>query len=166
MDKFALTKLSYGMYVIGAKDLQNRLCGCIANSLMQITSEPATVALSINHNNYTNECIKNTKEFSVNILPQNINPLIIGTFGFRSARDVDKFANIKYKTINNLPVCEEACAYLICKLISTLETNTHTIFLANVENCEILKNEAPMSYDYYHNVIKGKSPKAAPTYTG
>ena len=166
MDKFALTKLSYGMYAIGAKDAQNRFCGCIANSLMQITAEPATVALSINHDNYTNQCIKDTEEFSVNILPEKINPLIIGTFGFRSARDIDKFANIKYKTINNLPVCEEACAYLICKLISTLETNTHTIFLANVENCEILKDEAPMSYDYYHNVIKGKSPKAAPTYTG
>ena len=133
---------------------------------MQITAEPATVALSINHDNYTNQCIKDTKEFSVNILPEKINPLIIGTFGFRSARDIDKFANIKYKTINNLPVCEEACAYLICKLINTLETNTHTIFLASVEDCEILNDNAPMSYAYYHNVIKGKSPKTAPTYVG
>ena len=164
MDRFALTKLSYGMYAIGTKDAQNRFCGCIANSLMQITAEPATVALSINHDNYTNQCIKDTKGFSVCVLGEKTNPLIIGTFGFRSAKDIDKFANVNHKTAGDLPVCTDSCAYLLCKLISTTETSTHTIFMASVEDCEILSDDTPMTYAYYHNVIKGKSPKSAPTY--
>ena len=163
MDKNALNKLSYGMYVVGTKD-ENRFCGCIANSLIQITAEPPTIALSINHNNYTNKCIKESKEFSICVLGEKTNPLIIGTFGFRSAKDTDKFANTNYKVINNLPICSESCAYLICKLINSVEMSTHTIFIASIEQCEILNNDTPMTYSYYHNIIKGKSPKNAPTY--
>lgn len=163
MDTSALTKLSYGMYVIGTRD-NERFCGCIANSLIQITAEPVTIALSINHNNYTNECIKNTKEFSICVLGEKINPLIIGTFGFRSARDFNKFENIPYQIIEGLPICNDSCAYLLCKVINTTETNTHTIFIADVTQCQTTKEETPMTYAYYHNVIKGKSPKNAPTY--
>ena len=163
MDTSALTKLSYGMYVIGTKD-NERFCGCIANSLIQITVEPVTIALSINHNNYTNECIKNSKEFSICVLGEKINPLIIGTFGFRSARDFNKFENIKYETIEGLPICTDSCAYLICKLINVTETNTHSIFIAEVTESKIIDDDTPMTYAYYHNVIKGKSPKNAPTY--
>ena len=159
----ALTKLSYGMYVVCTKD-EKQYCGCIANSLIQITAEPATIAVSINHNNYTNECIKKTKEFSICVLGENVNPLIIGTFGFRSARNFNKFENIKYEIFEGLPVCTDSCAYLLCKLIDKLETNTHTIFLSQVVQSEITKDDTPMTYAYYHNVIKGKSPKNAPTY--
>ena len=56
MNKSAFWKLSYGMYVISTWD-KGRATGCIANSAMQITSDPATIAVSINHNNYTNQCI-------------------------------------------------------------------------------------------------------------
>ena len=163
MDKNTFTKLSYGMYAICTKD-NERFCGCIANSAMQITSEPATIAVSINHDNYTNEQIKKYKEFSLCVLGEKINPLIKGTFGFRSARDFDKFKNTEYFIKNGLPVCKEACAYFICKLIDFSETKTHTVFIAQVCECEILKDETPMTYSYYHNVIKGKSPKNAPTY--
>lgn len=165
MDKNALTKLSYGMYIVGTKD-ENRFCGCIANSLIQVTSDPVTVALSINHNNYTNKCIKNTNEFSLCILGQKTDPYVIGTFGFRSAKDTDKFAKFEYKVVSDMPIYTQSCAYLICKLISTAETATHTIFIANVEQCEILNNDTPMTYAYYHEVIKGKSPKNAPTFIG
>ena len=63
MDKNTFTKLSYGMYAICTKD-NGRFCGCIANSAMQITSEPATIAVSINHDNYTNEQIKMIDRYS------------------------------------------------------------------------------------------------------
>ena len=163
MDTNALTKLSYGMYVIGTRD-NERFCGCIANSLIQITAEPVTIALSINHNNYTNECIKNTKEFSVCVLGEKINPIIIGTFGFRSARDFNKFEKVEHQIVAGLPICNDSCAYLLCQVINTTETNTHTIFIADVTQCQTTKEETPMTYAYYHNVIKGKSPKNAPTY--
>ena len=47
-------KLSYGVYAVTTwRDGEPK--GCIANCAIQVTSEPATFAVSINHDNYTNE---------------------------------------------------------------------------------------------------------------
>ena len=45
-----------------------------------------------------------------------------------------------------------------------METSTHTVFLGEVIDADVLKSEPAMTYAYYHNVIKGKSPKNAPSY--
>ena len=63
-----------------------------------------------------------------------------------------------------MPIVKDSCAYITCKVIDTMETATHTIFLGEVEDADVLNGGAPMTYAYYHNVIKGKSPKNAPTY--
>ena len=39
------------------------MSGCIANSIMQITSSPATLAVSMNHDNYTHGCIEKSGMF-------------------------------------------------------------------------------------------------------
>lgn len=155
--------LSYGVYIVSCK-INEKYTGCTVNSIMQITSSPATIALSVNHDNYTHTCINEVKDFAVSILSEQSNPLSIGTFGFRSGRDFDKFGAISYEIIDNLPIIKDACAYLICKVIDKIETPTHTVFIASVKNGDILNNNNPMTYSYYHNTIKGKSPKAAPTY--
>ena len=71
---------------------------------MQITSEPATIAVSINHSNYTNQCIKGNGHFAISILGENSNPGIIGTFGFKSGRDHNKFDEVEMKVGGFLPV--------------------------------------------------------------
>ena len=53
---------------------------------------------------------------------------------------------------------------MVCKVIDTMETSTHTVFLGEVIDADTLKKEEPMTYAYYHKVVKGKSPKNAPTY--
>ena len=63
-----------------------------------------------------------------------------------------------------LPVVSDACAYIVCEVVDQMETSTHTVFLGKVLDADILKKDEPMTYSYYHNVIKGKSPKNAPTY--
>lgn len=163
MNKNAFTKLSYGVYVISTWD-NGRATGCTANSVMQITSEPATIAVSINHDNYTNGCIKETERFAISILSEESDPLIIGTFGFQSGRDCDKFKNINSENHGFMPIVKDSCAYITCKVVDKMETATHTIFLGEVEDADILDAKTPMTYAYYHNVIKGKSPKNAPTY--
>ena len=65
-----------------------------------------------------------------------------------------------------MPVVQDACAYIVCQVIDKMETSTHTVFLGKVLNADMLKKDDPMTYAYYHNVIKGKSPKNAPTYIG
>lgn len=163
MNTKALYSLSYGVYVISTLDGE-RPTGCTANSAMQVTSTPATIAVSINHDNYTNQCIEKTGKFAVNILGENVDPKIIGTFGFRSGKDFNKFDTCNYEIKTSIPVLKDSCGYIICNVIDKMESATHTVFLGEVSDCDVMKDDTPMTYAYYHNVIKGKSPKNAPTY--
>ncbi|MCP1103474.1 flavin reductase (DIM6/NTAB) family NADH-FMN oxidoreductase RutF/rubredoxin [Aequitasia blattaphilus] len=156
-------QISYGLYVITTLD-KNRPTGCVANSSMQITSSPATLALSMNHDNYTNQCIKESGYFAINILGENTDNTLIGTFGFKSGKDIDKFAGIDYDTKEGLPILKNTCGYIICKVIDKMETSTHTVFLGEVLDGDVLSEDNPMTYSYYHKVIKGRAPKNAPTY--
>lgn len=163
MDRKVFRNLSYGVYVVTSKD-NDRNVGCIANSIMQVTSNPSTIAISINHDNYTNKVIKESKKFGVSILKETSDPKIIGTFGFKTSRDTNKFDEVSFKEINEIPVLEETCGYMICKVINTMESETHTVFLGEVILADDYKSENPMTYKYYHEKLKGSSPKNAPTY--
>ena len=95
MNVKALHKLSYGLYVIGSRK-GDRLNGQIANTVFQITSEPPTVAVSINKNNLTHQFIKESKVFTASVLCQSTPLSFIGHFGFKSGRDMDKLEGINY----------------------------------------------------------------------
>jgi len=132
---------------------------------MQVTSSPATIAISINHDNFTNGCIKRTNKFAISILSETSTPSLIGTFGFKSGRDTDKFDHVSYEMKEDLPVIKDSCGYIVCKVIDKMEAATHTVFLGEVIDGDLFSNPGqPMTYAYYHQVIKGKSPKNAPTY--
>ena len=163
MNKSAFYNLSYGVYICTTWN-DGKPTGCIANSAMQITSEPPTIAVSINHNNYTHECIEKCGHFALTILSENVNPRLIGKFGFFSGRDKDKFEGVDYTVRGKLPIPDDGCAYIVCKVKDKMETSTHTVFLGEVLDADLLKSEPPMTYAYYHKVIKGKAPKSAPTY--
>lgn len=163
MNNNAFRTLSYGVYIVSTWD-NGRPVGCVANSAMQITSSPASIAVSINKNNYTNACIKNTKKLALAVLHQNSDSEIISTFGFRSSKDTDKFDGVKYSVKGMLPVIDNAVSYMVCDVIDMLETDTHTVFLAKVYDADMLEKGTPMTYAYYHEVIKGKTAKNAPTY--
>lgn len=160
-NKAVLWDMSYGVYVVSALD-NLRPVGCVANSAMQITHN--VIALSLNHENYTNSIVKKTGVFALSILSESSNPDIISTFGFSSGRDSDKFIKTKYKLIDNLPVILDSVGYLTLKTINTVELDTHTVFIAEITGGDIFSEKVPMTYKYYHDVIKGRAPKAAPTY--
>ena len=163
MNSKVLRNLSYGVYIVSTLDGQ-RPTGCVANSIMQITSSPATIAVSMNHDNYTHSCIEKNGTFAVSILSEQSDPSLIGQFGFQTGKDVNKFDSVDFTTVDALPVINNACGYLTCKVIDKMETSTHTVFLAEVMNGDTLESAPAMTYAYYHKVVKGKSPKNAPTY--
>lgn len=165
MDQKILWKLSYGVYAVCTLD-DSRPVGCIANSAMQVTAEPASIALSLNHDNHTYACIKKTGRLSLCVLPKSCPPLTIGKLGFFSSRDTDKFDALPYELIDGLPVLKGTCGYIILEVQQELNAGTHSILLAKVVDCAMQSEEEPMTYAYYHNVVKGKSPKNAPTYRG
>ncbi len=165
MNKKALHKISYGMYIVSSKN-GDKLNGQIANSVFQITSTPITIAISINKENLTNEFLKSNGIFSVSILSKETPIEFIGKFGFKSGRDINKFDGVNYKIgESGAPVVlDYAIAYLECKVKNSIDAGTHTIFIGEVIEGDILKDEVPMTYEYYHSVKKGGISKNAPHY--
>ncbi len=165
MNPKALYKLGYGLYVVCSRK-GNKINGQIANTVFQITSEPPTIAVSINKNNLTHEFIRESKCFTVSVLCQDTPLPFIGRFGFKSGRDIDKFEDIHYKTGETQApvVTENAAAYLEARVTQEIDVGTHTIFIGELVGADVLREGEPMTYAYYHQVKRGTTPKTAPSY--
>jgi len=165
MDAKTMFQLSYGLYIIGARDGERNV-GCVVNALTQATSSPITLTVCINKDNDTNACIKRSGAFSVSILSEKTNAATLGLFGFHSSQTRDKFAEVPFAaTPTGLPyLTQGVTGRLQCRVIDALDNFSHTIFIARVEDAEILSREPPMTYAYYHNVIKGKTPPRASSF--
>lgn len=166
MNPKVLHKISYGLYVVCSKN-NDKINGQIANAIFQVTAIPQTIAISINKQNLTHEFIENSKVFSVSVLSENTPMKFIGTFGFKSGRETNKFIDVKYKLGKTKTpiILENTLAYFEVKLTNKIDVGTHTIFIGNVEDGEILNDQTPMTYEFYHKVKGGYSPKTAPTYS-
>jgi len=165
MDLKALHKIGYGMYVVSSKR-DKKFNGQIANTVFQVTAEPPAIAVCINKQNLTHEFIKESKVFTISILSKETSMVFIGRFGFRSGRELDKFKGLDYKVgLTGAPVVlENSVGYLEAQVIDNMDAGTHTLFVGKVVDAMIIKDEEPMTYAYYHQVKRGKSPKTAPTY--
>lgn len=159
-----LNKISYGMYLLTSK-LDEKDVGCVINTLSQVTVNPLLVSVSVNKNNTTNKAIKESKKFAVSVLSTEVDPKIIGKFGFYSSKDTDKFENLKIETINEIKIpVENMCGYIVCELKNIIDCGTHEIFIGEIKENKIFNNKKEMTYAYYKEVIKGKASKNAPTY--
>ena len=166
MNPIAFFKLSYGLYVVSSIK-KGKLNGQIANAIIQITADPPFIVASINKENLTCEYIKESRVFSVSILSKNTPMTFIGKFGFKSGKDIDKFKETSYKIgVTGAPiVLENSIAYLDVKVKEIIDTgSTHILFVGEVVDADIIEEGEPMTYAYYHEIKKGKSPKTAPTY--
>ena len=161
----AIQKICYGVYIISSKK-DDKINGQIANTAFQITSDPPTLAISINKQNLTHQFIESSKVFSVSVLSKFAPMTLIGKFGFKSGRDIDKFTDTKYKMgRTGVPiVLDSTVSFLECEVLSMTDVGTHTIMIGKVVDCDVLGEGEPMTYAYYHTVKGGKEPKTAPTY--
>ncbi|MFN3966253.1 MAG: rubredoxin [Endomicrobiia bacterium] len=158
-------KISYGMFIVCSKKGQ-KINGQIANTVFQVTSEPPKIAVCINKQNLTHEYIENSKIFSVSILSTEAPMKFIGQFGFKSGRDINKFdgVNIKNSSLGLPIILDYTVGYLEAKVVDKLDVGTHTLFIGEVVDSNILSDKEPMSYAFYHLVKNGKSPSTAPTF--
>ena len=164
MNKNILRSMSYGVYAVSTLDGE-RAVGCIANSIIQVTYD--TVAVSMNHENFTHECMEKNKKFAISIFAEDTEMNTIAFLGFQSGREKNKFEKIETIEVSGLPIVKNSVGYLICEVIDKLDTETHTIFLGKIMDGDFIdESKVPMTYDYYHKVKKGNSPKKAPTYLG
>ena len=102
----------------------------------------------------------------VTVLEQTAPLKFFGPFGFRSGREIDKLSNVDFKKgITGSPlITEHALSVLEVEVFDQVDLGTHTVFIGDVVNSEVIKSGRPLTYQYYHEELKGKSPPAAPTY--
>ena len=164
MDNKALEMISYGMYIVSTKNEDKRY-GCVINTLTQVTASNILVAITLNKENATNQALKTSKKCAVSILSEQATSDLIAKFGYFSSCDTDKFQGVSTKEIEALPVVTEgACSFLIGEVVNVISCGTHDIFILRVTKAEKISEEQPMTYRYYHEVLKGKASTKAPTY--
>ena len=164
MNPEALRKISYGMYIVtSGKDKCN---GQIANTVFQVTSEPETVAVCINKQNFTYELIEQSRVFAISALAKSTPLRFIGGFGFRTGREIDKFEGVNFKIgrTGTRIVLDNSVAYFEAEVTQEIEVDTHTLFIGKVVDADIINGEEPMTYAFYSEVKRGTTPSSAPTY--
>ena len=163
MNKKALYSLSYGVFVLAGK-AGDKINACITNTCMQVANSPTRVAIAVLNGNYTRELVQEGGVFCLTLLDQSCTMDTIRHFGMQSGRDVDKFAGVDYAVDKNgVPYLPgQSCAYLSCRVLSSQDLGSHTLFIAEVEDGDVLSSGEPLTYTYYQNVLKPRpAPKAA-----
>lgn len=155
MDNSVMFKISYGLYVLTARD-DEKANGCIINTLQQVTATPNKVTIAVNKTHLTHDMIMTTKKFNISILSEKATFDIFKHFGFQSGKNVDKFDGYPAGTgKNGVPYIKKGTnGFLSGDVISSVDLGTHTLFLANVTDGENLSNDNSVTYDYYQKHIK------------
>ena len=164
MDLKALWRLSYGLYIVSSV-AEGRRGGQVANAVMQLSSSPPLVGVCLNKENYTHSLVSTSGLMGLSVLSESAPMELIGLFGFRSSRDVDKLAQVKWmEGPQGLAlVTEHALATMALKVVKTLDVGTHTLFVGELLLAKVLAQGQPLTYAQYQ-ARKGRAPKAAPTY--
>lgn len=158
MDSQAMFKLTYGLFVITARE-GDKHNGCIVNTAIQVADNPKRISVAVNKQNYTHDMIMNTGEMVVSIISEDADFKLFKHFGFQSGRDVDKFLDFKYceDSGNGVKyITKGTNAYISAKVVDTVDVGTHTIFIGEVCNMKVLSSTPSATYAYYHEHIKPK----------
>ena len=177
MDSKVMNKLSYGLFVLTATE-EGKDNGCITNTAAQVTTTPNRVTIAVNKDNYTHGMIMRTKACNISIISEDAEFEMFQQFGFQSGANVDKFseesgawmkenkASCK-RAANGVMYITKGCnAYISLYVTDTVDLGTHTLFICDVVNGEILSDVPSATYAYYHAHIKTQMQKTGTTKDG
>ncbi len=165
IDENALFDMGYGMYIVAA-ELDGKPNGQIVTAAIQTTAKPPCIVACIHKDNLTHDYIAKSGRFTLSVLEQDTPMIFIGTFGFKSGRDGDKFTQAGFKTgVTGCPiVTDHALSVIEATLMQQVDVGTHTMFVGEVVAAEVLRQGTPLTYAHYRQVKKGKTAKNAPTF--
>lgn len=154
----AMFQLSYGLFVLSAKD-GKKDNGCIVNTVQQVTTSPNRILVAVNKDNYTHDMILKTRQFNASILSEDADFEIFKHFGFQSGRNVNKMEGLEHfdRAENGIIfLTKGANAYISAEVVETLDLGSHTLFISDVTDGDVLNNVPSVTYAYYHKNIKPK----------
>lgn len=163
MNNKTMYNLSYGLFVL-TSSFEGKDSGCIINTAGQVTSEPNRISIAVNKANFTQELLQKSKKFNVSILSESADFDLFRHFGFQSGRDVDKFAAFAdcQRSANGIYyVTRGTNGFISATVEQSIDLGSHTLFIASVEDMEVLSNVPSATYAYYQSSIKPK-PAARP----
>ncbi len=163
MNQKAVYNLTYGLFVL-TSSVDGRDSGCIINTAGQVTSEPNRISIAVNKGNFTHDLVKKSGRFNISILSEAASFDTFRHFGFQSGREVDKFAGYEEcrRSENGLYyVTAGTNAYISASIEQSLDLGSHTLFIAGVEDMEVLSDVPSASYAYYQSSIKPKPEQPA-----
>lgn len=163
MDRKAMYKLSYGLFVLtSAADGKDN--GCIINTAVQVASEPNRISISVINANYTRELVGKSGKFNLSVISRDADFELFRHFGFQSGRDVDKFSGYSEckRGSNGLYyVTAGTNACISATVEQSLNLGSHTLFIASIDDMEVLSKAESATYAYYQSDIKPKPEKPA-----
>ena len=156
-DLTALFNIGYGLYVITSND-GKKDNGLIVNTVTQVTNTPNRIAVTINKQNYSHHIIKQTGIMNINCLTVDAPFKVFEDFGFRSGRNVDKFADCTpLRSDNGLVFLPRYInSFMSLKVEQYIDLDTHGMFICSVTEARVLNDRETMTYTYYQNNVKPK----------
>ena len=153
--------MTYGLFVLSANynGVDN---GCIINTVTQVASNPDKLAISVNKQNYTCKLIEKSSRFTVSVISKKADFSLFKRFGFSSGKDVNKFEGFKEVIRLNdksLAITQNTNAYLSVNVSEVIDNGSHMMFIGEIDEAEVLSEDASMDYAYYLENVKPK-PKA------
>ena len=168
MDKKAMYKLSYGLFILTAREGEKDN-GCVINTAIQAASTPNQISVCVNKANFTHDMIMRTGAFTVSVISQKASFDLFKHFGFQSGKDVNKFADFKdCKRGENgiFYITQGTNAFISIKVEKTEDLGSHTMFVGEITDMEVLSDDTSATYEYYMNNIKPKPEAVGKTADG
>ena len=164
MDPKTMYRLTYGLFVLTARH-DGRDSGCIINTAGQVTSTHNRIRIAVHKDHFTHDLVKASGKFNISILSEEADFDLFRHFGFQSGRTVDKFDGFTdcRRSENGLYVVTRGTnGYISATVEQALDLGTHTLFIASVDDMEVLSPAPSATYAYYQSNIKPRPEKAAP----
>ncbi len=171
MNTKAMYKHSYGLFVCTAVH-EGKMNGCISNTVIQIASDPNTISVAINKQNYTHDMIVTTHKCNISVISQKAEFNLFKHFGFQSGRDVNKFDDDYPK--DNYEIAENGIpyittgtnAYFSLEVKQEIDLGSHTLFICQPTFMTVLSDDPSCTYEYYQSNIKPKPQQVGTTPDG
>lgn len=150
----AMVRLSYGIYVLTSRKGDEKH-GMIASWVSQVSHKPPLLVVAIRENRRMHPIVKDAGAFALHVLDKN-DTQIIGRFKLPSpAERFDGADCITSET--GCPVLRDTLAYMDCRLVTTLDTGDHTLFIGEVLAADFSEEGTPMTSADYGKVYVGDS---------
>lgn len=163
MNTKALYNLTYGVYLLSASE-NGKDNACIINTAVQVANNPTRISIAAIKGNLTHDMILSTGEFNLSAISTDAPFSLFKHFGMQSGRDVDKFAEFTdvARSENGLYyLTKYANSFVSLKVTETLDLGSHTLFIAELVDGEVLSSKPACTYSYYQTTIKNSAPKPA-----